>query len=155
MKVNFGVIEGEPKIIDLSKINTFKPKKKESEDSNSLNKGYTSLDDSDRTSIKKETELSTAVNIMVREEVDPATGGSTLSKMASLNELQINGMAAFESIRNLGMIPMRVRVTDSIKALSQSKKGLRSEQIKEMVIGQKNMVPVENIISKVGKEGKI
>lgn len=107
----------------------------------------------DKTSVTRETELATALNLLINEIISPDTKSSTLDKVSFLNEIQVNGMVAFESLRVLGGgIPQRASVlTDAIKRLSQSKKGVRAEQIKEMVIGQKNQPGmIEKIVQGLG-----
>jgi hypothetical protein len=115
------------------------------------------MNENDTSDIKKETELATALSILVHEFISPDNKSNTLDKVSNLNEIQANAMGAFEAIRTLGGgIPQRGAViTDSIKRLSQSKRGHRSEQIKDMVIGQKNqMSQVEQFVAKLKGEGQ-
>lgn len=151
MKIHLG-----DKIIDTNNIKkeiAANANERKPSDSMPALPSYTPLNlEGDETQVSKETELATALNVLVKEYYDEKTRSNNLDKVGFLNEMQTTGMQQFEAIKVLGGgIPLRASViTDTIKRLSQSKNGFRSTQIKDMVIGQKNQpTAIEQVMAKL------
>lgn len=95
----------------------------------------------DSTDMASETDLAMAVKLLLNELKEMRN----LHKTAVVNATQAHAIARVLNISGYKVIPSMMPITDDILRLSMSVKGIRSEQLKEMVIGQKTDAMLRNL----------